>query len=125
MISAPRGMLRIAALRLLADSSLSGSDLSEQINRLSSGEWAPSPGSIYFILKELLNEGLIIELPRRDGNIRRYIISNKGKEELSKLSRDIGKEVRKQLNLLSFYSMLCGRDDLGKKMLELAEEIRL
>jgi len=90
MISVPKGVLRLAALKMLSESSLSGTDLARQISRTTSGEWNPGPGSIYLILGELLKKGLINELPKREGNVRRYIISGKGKEELARLVKRDG-----------------------------------
>ena len=54
MISVPKGLLRLAALRLLSESSLSGANLREEIVRASKGSWNPGPGSIYFMMRELL-----------------------------------------------------------------------
>ena len=75
MISVPKGVLRLAALKMLSESSLSGTDLAGQIRRVTGGEWNPGPGSIYLILGELQKKGLITELPKREGNTRRYIFS--------------------------------------------------
>ena len=105
---------------MLSESSLSGSDLADQISRATSGEWTPGPGSIYLILSELLKKGLINELPKREGNTRRYIISAKGKEELSRVSRESQKDVARQLRLLGVYSSLAGREDLRRKLADVA-----
>jgi DNA-binding PadR family transcriptional regulator len=120
MISAPKGILKLAALKMLSESSLSGTDLAMQIERATSGEWKPGPGSIYLILKELLRKGLIVELPKREGNVRRYLISNKGREELAKLSRETESDVMRQLSLLSVYAGLAGRHDIEKLLHEIA-----
>lgn len=123
MISAPKGVLRLAALKLLSESSLSGSDLAGQISRVTGGEWNPGPGSIYLILGELHKQGLITELPKREGNVRRYIISGKGKEELARLAKETESDVGRQLRLLSVYSGLAGRKELKAKVLALAETL--
>jgi len=124
MISAPKGVLRLAALRLLSESSLSGTGLAQQIERVSSGDWRPGPGSIYLVLGELRKKGLITEMPKRGGNLRRYVISGKGKDELARLSADANRSVGRQLKLLAVYSALSGREDLGRKLVAVAEEIR-
>ena len=124
MISVPKGVLRLAALKMLSESSLSGTDLSAQIRRATDGEWSPGPGSIYLILGELLRKGLITELPKREGNVRRYIISSKGKEELSRLAKESETDVARQLRLLAVYSALAGRKELKAKVLTLAETLR-
>ncbi len=123
MISVPKGMLRLAALKLLSESSLSGTNLTDQIETLTSGEWKPGPGSVYLILGELLRKGLIKELPKREGNTRRYIISGRGKEELARLSKKTDFDVGRQLKLLAAYSALAGRPELQKKVGSLAETL--
>jgi DNA-binding PadR family transcriptional regulator len=106
---------------MLSESSMSGSDLAGEIERVTGGEWRPGPGSIYLILGELLKKGLITELTKREGNVRRYIISGKGKAELEKLTRDAEGDVARQLRLLAVYSSLAGKHDLEKKVRSLAE----
>lgn len=120
MISVPKGVLRLAALKMLSESSLSGSGLAAQIRRVTGGEWNPGPGSIYLILGELLRKGLITELPKREGNTRRYIISGRGKEELARLVKETESDVVRQLRLLAVYSALAGRKELKEKVLALA-----
>ena len=123
MIDVPKGMLRLAALRLLSESSLSGTDLAKGITRASDGRWNPGPGSVYLILSELRKKGLINELPKREGNTRRYIISSKGKEELARLSKETDVDVARQLRLLGVYTTLGGRVDLKEKLNSLADSI--
>jgi DNA-binding PadR family transcriptional regulator len=123
MISVPKGVLRLAALKMLSESTLSGSDLANQIRRTTGGEWNPGPGSIYLILSELLRKGLITELPKREGNVRRYIISRKGKEELARLSKETEVDVVRQLRLLAVYSVLAGKKELRAKVSALAEDL--
>jgi DNA-binding PadR family transcriptional regulator len=123
LISVPKGVLRLATLKMLSESSLSGTDLAGQIRRVTGGEWTPGPGSIYLILAELLKKGLITELPKREGNVRRYIISGKGKEELSKLVKETESDVARQLKLLAVYSSLAGRMELNSQVRELADKL--
>jgi DNA-binding PadR family transcriptional regulator len=124
MIGAPKGVLRLAALKMLSESSLSGSGLADQISRATGGEWTPGPGSIYLILKELLKKGMITELPKREGNVRRYIISGKGKVELARLTKETETDVSRLLRLLAVYSALAGRDELMTKVSAFADSLR-
>jgi len=123
LISAPKGILRLAALKMFSESSLSGTDLAEQIRRVTGGEWNPGPGSIYLLLKELLKKGMITELPRREGNVRRYIISGKGKEELTRLTKQTEYDVSRQLRLLAVYSSLAGKNELRGRVTALADAL--
>jgi DNA-binding PadR family transcriptional regulator len=120
VISAPKGVLRLAALKLLSESSMSGTDLSKTIEKVTGGEWRPGPGSVYLVLADLLKKGLIAELPKREGNVRRYIVSSKGKEELARLSKETEANVARQLKLLAVYSGLAGRPALQQKLHTLA-----
>ena len=120
MISVPKGVLRLAALKLLSESGLSGTGLASEVERISEGEWRPGPGSIYLVLSELLKKGLINELPKREGNVRRYIISSRGKEELSRLSKEAEGDVSRQLKVLSIYLSLTGRKELQQKVQSLS-----
>ena len=123
MISAPKGVLRLAALKILSESSMSGAGLAEEIGRVTGEEWRPGPGSVYPILGDLLKKGLITELTKREGNVRRYIISAKGKAELEKLARETEGDVTRQLKLLAVYSSLAGRHDLERKVRSFAETL--
>ncbi len=120
MVSAPRGLLRLIALQLLSESSLSGAELQEQIGRTSAGAWKPGPGSIYFMIRGLRDENLIVELPGGRGTTRRYVISNKGKAELHKMKGAVANDVRKQLGLLAYYSDLAGEKDLSASLRSLS-----
>jgi DNA-binding PadR family transcriptional regulator len=123
LISVPKGVLRLAALKMLSESSLSGTGLADQISRLTEGLWSPGPGSIYLLLGELLRKGLITELPKREGNVRRYIISGKGKQELARLAKDSESDVVRQLRLLAVYSSLAGRKELRAKVGAFADSL--
>jgi DNA-binding PadR family transcriptional regulator len=117
MVSAP--LLRLVALQLLSESSLSGAELQEQVGRSSAGAWKPGPGSIYFMIKGLRDEELIVELPSSGGTTRRYVISNKGKAELEKMRAAAERETKKQLDLLAYYSDLAGDKDMAANLRKL------
>ncbi len=51
--------MRAAALLLLADHPAHGYQLIQEIAERSEGAWTPSPGSIYPVLQQLEDEGLI------------------------------------------------------------------
>lgn len=123
MASVPRGLLKLIALQLLSESSLSGADLQEQISRSSAGVWKPGPGSIYFMIRGLRDEGLIVELPGGEGTTRRYVISNKGRAVLEKKRGEVTAEVKKQLEVLAFYSTLAGKTSLSSSLKELSAKM--
>lgn len=123
MVSAPRGLLMLIALQLLSESSLSGAELQEQIRLTSSEAWMPGPGSIYFMIAELRKKELVVELPARGGPTRRYVISNKGRAELEKMRKVARGEIKKQLELLAYYSEQADDKKLGKEIKDLASKV--
>jgi len=60
------GDVRAAALILLAEEPKHGYQLIQEIGQKSEGRWTPSPGSIYPVLQQLEDEGLI-SFERVDG----------------------------------------------------------
>jgi len=61
-----RGDVRAAVLLLLNEEPLHGYQLIQQIGERSNGAWTPSPGSVYPVLSQLEDEGLIT-IERVDG----------------------------------------------------------
>jgi DNA-binding PadR family transcriptional regulator len=123
-MQAPKGILRLVALKLLSQSSLSGAELQDQIVNETQSKWSLGPGSIYFMLSELRQKGFIVEVPRKEGVVRRYVISSRGREELHKLSGAASKDVRHQLELLSYFSSAAGDKALSEKLGILARELK-
>jgi len=121
MISAPKGLLKLVSLQLFSESSLSGAELQEEIRKTSEEVWKPGPGSIYFLLEELRKGELIVELPKRGGTVRRYVISNKGKTELSKLKAEIDDEIRRQLKLLAYCCDHTSNSKMARGLRELSD----
>jgi hypothetical protein len=68
------------------------------------------------MIRGLRDEDLIVELPGGAGTTRRYVISNKGKSELHKMKGAVAKDVRKQLELLAYYSALAGEKELSASL---------
>jgi DNA-binding PadR family transcriptional regulator len=56
---ARRGDIRTAALLLLAEQPRNGYQIMQEVEERSSGMWRPSPGSVYPVLQQLEDEGLV------------------------------------------------------------------
>ena len=56
---APRGDVRAAVLRLLAEEPMHGYQLMQAIAERSGGRWTPSPGAIYPTISQLEDDGLV------------------------------------------------------------------
>ncbi|MHA2025279.1 MAG: PadR family transcriptional regulator [Candidatus Thorarchaeota archaeon] len=74
----PKGFLRYQVLQKLKEGPMSGSELTEAIEEEMGGRWTPKPGSIYPLLKSLLQDGLTQEVPAEDGRTRRYELTTTG-----------------------------------------------
>jgi DNA-binding PadR family transcriptional regulator len=71
------GFLKLAILRLVAERPIHGYALIKEIERITSEDWRPSPGSIYPALQSLVKSGLITS--SADGRRRIYAITPAGR----------------------------------------------
>lgn len=82
MAAVPKGFLRYQVLELLSERDLSGSEIMNEIERRTFGIWRPSPGSIYPLLAWLHDSGYIREVPSGEAGVKRYTLTDKGKQLL-------------------------------------------
>lgn len=75
---AKRGDVRAAALALLAEESMNGYQIIQEIGERSDGVWRPSPGSVYPALQQLEDEGLIRAQADENGR-RSYQLTDEGR----------------------------------------------
>lgn len=75
------GELRLVLLKLIADEPRHGYDLIRQIEELTGGAYAPSPGVVYPTITLLDDMGLI-EAQQSEGSKKLYAITDAGKAEL-------------------------------------------
>lgn len=71
------GGLRYVVLYSLSESPKNGAEIMDEVERMSMGAWRPSPGSIYPLLSNLLEEGLV-----RKREDQRYELTSAGAEEI-------------------------------------------
>jgi DNA-binding PadR family transcriptional regulator len=76
MMHRKRG-LRMAVVSMLSASPKNGVELMDEMEKMTQGWWRPSPGSVYPLLEQLTNDGMIKK--RDDG---RYELTEKAGEEL-------------------------------------------
>jgi DNA-binding PadR family transcriptional regulator len=69
--------LRTWVLSIISSSPKNGAEIMDDIEEMSQGWWRPSPGSVYPLLDEMTQEGLV----SKNGE-GRYEITEKGKQEL-------------------------------------------
>lgn len=76
---ARRGDVRAAALALLTEQPVNGYQIIQEIAERSGGVWRPSPGSVYPVLQQLQDEGLIQAESGETGQ-RAYVLTDAGRE---------------------------------------------
>jgi len=59
---------------------MSGAEIVEVIERETGGKWKPSPGSIYPLLAWLQDKGYTSESSTVENGMKRYVLTEKGKE---------------------------------------------
>ncbi len=82
----PKGFLRYHVLQALSEKAMSGSELMEEIQKSTGGNWKPSPGSIYPMLAWLQDNQYIAELPHENG-LKRYELTQSGRELLEEQTK--------------------------------------
>lgn len=121
---APKGLLRYHVLELLNERSLSGSEIMNEIEKRTNGCWKPSPGSIYPLLAWLQDNGYIKEVPTEESGIKRYTLTEKGKELLED-QRKIREKFREEARFLipPFFEPLWARIP-PEKIVEIQKSLR-
>ena len=79
-----RGDVRAAILTLLAERSMHGYEMIQEIAERSHGLWRPSPGSVYPTLQLLVDEGLIVSV-ESDGSKKLFELSEDGRAAAEKI----------------------------------------
>jgi len=82
LAAVPKGFLRYQVLELLSEKPLSGSEIMDEIEKRTDGLWRPSPGSVYPLLAWLQDNGYIRESPNGEGGIKRYMLTDSGRQLL-------------------------------------------
>jgi DNA-binding PadR family transcriptional regulator len=72
----PRGLLR----KFLTEKPMSGAEIVEKIERETGGKWKPSSGSIYPLLAWLQEKSFAHETSAVESGMKRYFLTDKGKE---------------------------------------------
>ena len=76
-----RGDVRAALLMLLAEEPRNGYQLMQEIEERSGGNWRPSPGSVYPVLSQLEDEGLIRAVDRDGAKL--FEITDAGRAQVA------------------------------------------
>ena len=76
----PRGLLRFLVLKYLVEKPMSGAEIVETIERETGGKWKPSSGSIYPLLAWFQDKGFASEVFIVNSGMKRYSLTERGKE---------------------------------------------
>ena len=88
-------------MQLLKHGSMSGSELMEQVFEFT--EYRPSPGSVYPLLAQLQEEGLVEQSPDEDPGLKRYKLTEAGRAELSDIMTHDDQMRRRQRTIRKMY----------------------
>jgi len=118
-----RGILTIYILHTIKEKPKSGYEILMEIKEKTGDTWTPSKGTIYPLLKQLKEEGLIKikEQGKRSKNI--FTITAEGKKLLNNLKKQ-GKEWREKfLQFRKLFSEILGEKtaDVANLLLEIGE----
>jgi len=83
-----RGDVRAAVLVLLEEAPLNGYQLIQEVESRSNGAWRPSPGSMYPVLSQLEDEGLVIAVDQ--SGTRLFQLTEAGRAEVEKNRQGFG-----------------------------------
>ena len=96
------GELRLVLLFLIAEEPRHGYELIKELEHMTGGAWAPSPGTVYPTLSLLEDEGLIDHVPG-DDNRKAYRVTEAGlreiednQEEIERLLRRLGRQAERK-----------------------------
>jgi DNA-binding PadR family transcriptional regulator len=96
----PRGLLQFIVLRFLSEKTLSGTEIVEEIQCATGGKWKPSSGSIYPLLAHLQDKKYTVESPQINGEMKRYMLTEKGKDFFQEQLR-LGKDFFEKMECLA------------------------
>jgi len=85
---ARRGDVRAAALLLIAETPRNGYQLMQEIENRTNGLWRPSPGSMYPVLQQLEDEGLV--RPEGPEGRRVYQLTDQGRAYVEEHAEELG-----------------------------------
>ncbi|MEM0075442.1 MAG: PadR family transcriptional regulator [Conexivisphaerales archaeon] len=106
---APQGVLRTLILAYASRSPVNGVEIARSVAKDTEGRWNPSPGSLYYLLKELKEDGLLLEM--KQGGERRYICTHKGEEEMRKAHTMLKEMTLRYLDMLRLLARMLNHDD--------------
>ncbi len=122
-VFAPKGLLKMLILKIASSHPVTGVEIMEEVPRMTENVWAPSPGSVYFLLGEMEDSGLLIHVPTGESGIKRYVSSEKGKVSLDSFKLDAQRNLYKQMIMLRILSDLAENDSISEAISSLTKKV--
>ncbi len=122
-VFAPKGLLKMLILKIASSRPVTGVEIMEEVPKMTENVWAPSPGSVYYLLGEMEDSGLLIHVPTGETGIKRYVSSEKGKVSLDSFKLDAQKNLYKQMIMLRILSDLAENDPISQAISALTRKV--
>ncbi|MDA4111869.1 MAG: PadR family transcriptional regulator [Thaumarchaeota archaeon] len=122
-VFAPKGLLKMLILKIASTKPVTGVDIMADVPKMTEDLWLPSPGSVYYLLGELVENGLLLHIPTGEPGLKRYVSSEKGKLSLENFKLDVRKNLYRQLVMLRVLSDLAENDSLSETISSIARKI--
>ncbi len=124
-VFAPKGLLKMLILKIASMRATTGVEIMEEVPRMTNNVWSPSPGSVYYLLGEMEEAGLLIHVPTGETGIKRYVSSEKGKLNLENFKLDAQKNLYKQMIMLKVLSDLADYGAVSDAISSLTKKIEV
>jgi DNA-binding PadR family transcriptional regulator len=120
---APKGLLRMLMLKIASSKPVTGVEIMEEVPEMTENMWSPSPGSVYYLLGEMEEHGLVIQVPTGELGVKRYVSSEKGKLALASFKLDAQKNLHRQLIMLRVLSDLSENKSMSDAISSLSKKL--
>jgi DNA-binding PadR family transcriptional regulator len=122
-VFAPKGLLKMLILKITSQRPTTGVEIMQEVPKMTENTWSPSPGSVYYLLGEMEQAGLIIHVPTGETGIKRYVSSEKGKLSLDTFKLDASKSLHKQIVMLRVLADLTGNESVALAVSRLSVKV--
>ena len=117
---APRGLLMHYALYKIGQRPSHGYEILQDIESRTEGAWRPGAGSIYPMLKKMVEEGLITDEPSGKGKVdhRTYHITKKGQEHVRRAKGFFANVGQRWGEMRRIFIEMLEPEDVGKFLVD-------
>jgi DNA-binding PadR family transcriptional regulator len=122
-VFAPKGLLKMLILKIASTKPVTGVEIMADVPKMTEDLWSPSPGSVYYLLGEMEEDGLLLHVPTGEPGVKRYVSSEKGKISLENFKLDVKKNLYRQLVMLRLLSDLAEYDSLSDSISSIARKV--